>query len=132
MNEILRWVLISIGVAMVLALLALVWVYRRLQRLNIPPHASFMETMQRLPLSVAVGLDVLDLGFDVFAAPLTWWLLGRFNLYALRRVSTVEALIPGTQLIPTLTVCWFAARWLDPAMRGTEAHAPSKHTEIKH
>lgn len=126
MNEFVRWLLIILGVAVVLGILALVWLFYRLRRLRIPPNASFVETMQRVPLSVAVGLDLLDLGFDVFAAPLTWWLLGRFNLHALRRVATVEALIPGTQVIPTLTMCWFAARWFDPSMHHADPPQP-KH-----
>jgi hypothetical protein len=37
-------------------------------------------------------------------------ILDQLGLKALRGVSAVEALIPGTQLIPTMTLCWFGVR----------------------
>lgn len=117
MIEFLRVIGILMAVGAVLGLVGLALIYRRLKRLNIPPEASFRETLQRVPLSVVVVLDLLDLGFDVLATPLVWLVLGRFNLRALRRVSTIEAFIPGTQMIPTLTVCWFAVRFFDPQLR---------------
>jgi hypothetical protein len=121
MAEFLRVVAIIAGVAAVLGLIGVALIYRRLKRLNIPEQATFRETLQRVPFSVVLVLDLLDLGFDFLAAPLVWVLLGRFNLGALRRVSVVEALIPGTQFIPTLTASWLAVRWFDPAMRSFDA-----------
>jgi len=44
---------------------------------------------------------------------LVWFLLRRNNLHALRNVATVEALIPISGPIPTLTIAWIAARALN-------------------
>lgn len=121
MADILRVLAIIAGVAAVLGLIGVALIYRSLKRLNIPDGATFRETLQRVPFGVVLVLDLLDLGFDFLAAPLVWVLLGRFNLGALRRVSVVEALIPGTQFIPTLTASWLAVRWFDPAMRSIDA-----------
>ena len=82
----------------------------RLRKLNIPPNATFTQTLHYTPLMVVVAIDLLDLGLDVLAAPLSWAILDRLGLKALRGVASVEALIPGTQLIPTLTLCWFGVR----------------------
>lgn len=84
----------------------------KLRKLDIPKNASFSETLLHTPLMVVVGIDLLDLALDILAAPLSWVVLDRLGLKALRGVATVEALIPGTQLIPTLTLCWFGVRIL--------------------
>lgn len=86
--------------------------YRRLKSLNIPPDATFAETLQLTPLAVVIAIDLLDLGLDVLAAPLSWAILDRLGLKALRGVATVEALLPGTQFIPTMTLCWLGVRLL--------------------
>jgi hypothetical protein len=75
-----------------------------------------------VPLSLVVILDLLDFGLDVFATPITWVVLSRYRLNALRNVAAVEDLIPGTQIIPTMTLCWLAVRVLGlghPADPGT-------------
>jgi hypothetical protein len=61
---------------------------------------------------VVLLLDLLDLGLDIFSVPLTWPLLGRLGLAPLRGVAVLEGIIPGTQLIPTMTMAWLFARWL--------------------
>jgi hypothetical protein len=81
--------------------------------LDIPQDATFAETLFLTPLSIVIAIDLLDLALDVLAAPLSWAILDRLGLKALRGVAAVEALIPGTQFIPTLTLCWFGARLLD-------------------
>jgi len=96
--------------ALVLALIGLWLVSRWLKNLDIPKDAGFFSTLRRVPLLLVVSLDLLDLALDVFAAPVAWVFLGRYNLSALRPVTVLEALIPGTQLLPTLTVCWIVAR----------------------
>ncbi len=110
MGDVLRVIAIIIGIAAVGAVLAMAFLYYRLRRLNIPANASFSETLLRTPLSVVLALDLLDLGFDFLSAPISWWLLGRVHLEALRRVTVAEALIPGTQFIPTLTASWVVVR----------------------
>ena len=101
------------ALALCLATLLLVHVYRRLQRLDVPEDAGFFATLRLVPLALVVGLDLLDLGLDVFSAPIVWYLLRRLRLGALRDVATFEALIPFTGPIPTLTMAWFAARWFN-------------------
>jgi len=100
--------LLVIGVVLGGLLLALV--YRRLSRIQLPPNADFFTTVRAVPLGLVVALDLLDLGLDFLSAPIVWVILSRFKLQALRNVAAVEALIPFTQPIPTLTLAWFAAR----------------------
>ena len=90
----------------------LAWAFRVLSRirLRVPPNADFFTTVRAVPLSLVVGLDLLDLALDVFSAPIIWYILNRFGLQALRNVATIEALIPISGPIPTLTIAWFAAR----------------------
>lgn len=76
-------------------------------------EAGFADTLRRAPLRLCVGLDLLDLGLDVFAAPLAWLLLDRSGLKPLRGVAAVEAVIPFTQAIPLMTLCWLGVRLSD-------------------
>ncbi len=90
----------------------------KVRSINIPQDASFSETLLITPLAVVVAIDLLDLALDVLAAPLSWAVLDWLGLKALRGVAAVEALIPGTQLIPTLTLCWLGVRILGNRQRG--------------
>jgi len=102
-------------VALALAAIVLALAFRALRRLKVrvPTNADFFTTVRAVPLSLVVGLDLLDLGLDVFSAPIIWVILNRFGLQALRNVATVEALIPISGPIPTLTIAWLAARVLN-------------------
>ncbi len=108
------WKLLAVVavVALILAALVLAWAFRTLRRirLRVPQHADFFTTVRAVPLSLVVGLDLLDLALDVFSAPIIWLILNRFGLQALRNVATIEALIPISGPIPTLTLGWLAAR----------------------
>lgn len=117
-------VLALVALLAALVLLAVLW--RRLRHLRLPPGLGFWETLRRVPLGLVVTLDLLDLALDVFAAPVVWFLLGRLNLRALREVATVEALVPATGLLPTMTVCWLLARLglQDPPPGGGAGGAP--------
>ncbi len=99
-------------VAALLGLVGLLLLHRRLRRLRIPPNADFATTLRAVPVSLVVVLDLLDFGLDVFATPIVWLVLSRYKLQALRNVAAVEALVPFTQPIPTLTISWFAVRAL--------------------
>lgn len=114
--EDIRLIGISIFVLMLFAAavgaLMLIYAFYKVRHLNIPPDASFSETLLYTPFVVVLAIDLLDLGLDILAAPLSWAILDRMGLKALRGVAAAEALIPGTQLIPTLTLCWFGARLL--------------------
>jgi len=98
------------GISLFLALLLFVFIVRRLRHLNVPPGAGYGETLLYTPLSLVLFVDLLDWGLDILAAPIVWVVLDRLGLKALRNVSTVEALIPFTQFIPTLTVSWIWVR----------------------
>ncbi|HSM56121.1 MAG TPA: hypothetical protein VK879_08210 [Candidatus Sulfomarinibacteraceae bacterium] len=107
-------VAIWIGVCVTLALVFVLLIVHRLRRLNVPPGAGFGETLLYTPLLLVLAVDLLDLGLDVLAAPITWVLLDRIGLKALRNVSAVEALIPFTGPIPTLTAAWVWVRLFGP------------------
>lgn len=124
------------GILLAAVLLALAFLARgiaRVRRLRIPPDADFFTTVRAVPLSLVVGLDLLDLGLDVFSTPIIWWLLDRLRLQRLRDVAAVEALVPFTGPIPTLTLAWLAARVfqlgrpLDPDVIETEQRGPGRY-----
>lgn len=103
-------VLILIGLAG--AVLVGVWVLARVRRLRLPPDTDFMTALQQTPFSVVLLLDLLDFSLDIFGAPVAWGVLSYLGLQPLRGVTVVESLIPGTQLLPTMTVAWLVARWM--------------------
>ena len=122
-------------VALILAAIVLAVAFRALRkvRVRVPANADFFTTVRAVPLSLVIGLDLLDLGLDVFSAPIIWWILNRFGLQALRNVATVEALIPISAPIPTLTIAWLAARILnlgqphDPDLIETRQIGPDQY-----
>lgn len=113
LNDLLILFLVAAGVALLLALLGIVWLVLRVRRIGIPPGASLLTALRMTPLSVVIVLDLLDFALDIFAAPISWVLLGYLGLQPLRGVTTAESLIPGTQFLPVMTVAWLAARILD-------------------
>jgi hypothetical protein len=110
LRTVLEIVGVVILVALILAAIVLARVWRKLRRIRLPPDADFFTTARAVPLSLMVGLDLLDLGLDVLSTPVTWFLLDRAGLKALRNTAAFEALIPFTGPIPTMTLAWFAAR----------------------
>jgi hypothetical protein len=110
LSGILTVLLIAMAVSIVVACIGLVALARGIRRLRIPPDADFFTTMRYIPLLLAIMLDLLDFGLDIFSAPIMWIALDRMGLYNLRNKATIEALIPVTNMIPTFTACWFAAR----------------------
>ncbi|MGA9533523.1 MAG: hypothetical protein WBR18_12465 [Anaerolineales bacterium] len=99
-----------IALGLVLAAVVAAWVVIRVRRLRIPAGAGFWDALRLTPFSVVLLLDLLDFSLDIFGAPLAWAVLGYLGLRPLRAVTVVESLVPGTQLIPTMTVAWLAAR----------------------
>lgn len=120
---------VIMGISLLLALILFALVIRRLRRLNIPPGAGYGETLLYTPLALVLFIDLLDLSLDVLAAPIVWVVLDRLGLRALRNVSTVEALIPFTQFIPTLTASWIWVRLFGP---GTLPERRSEKDIIEH
>ena len=107
----LLWIM---GIALALALPLLAWVIWRVRRIALPAGADFFTALRHTPFVVVVLLDLLDLGLDFLSAPIAWVLLTRLGLAPLRGVTIIEELIPGTQIIPTMTLAWVAVRFLGP------------------
>ena len=97
-----------------ITLLFFTWVVWRVRRIQLPPDADFLTAIRATPLSVVILLDLLDFTFDILSIPFAWVLLGYLGLQPLRAVTIVEAAIPGTQLLPTLTIAWIIARLVNP------------------
>jgi len=102
----------AMAIGFILSILLLLVVIRQAKKINVPEGAGFAETLLYTPFLVVVLIDLLDFALDFLAAPLAWVILDRLGLKALRGVSTVEALIPLTQAVPTMTLCWIGARLL--------------------
>ncbi|HEY53001.1 MAG TPA: hypothetical protein G4N94_06055 [Caldilineae bacterium] len=100
------------------------WAWRSLKRINLPEHLSFVEALHLTPLPIVILLDLLDLVFDIFAAPITWVLLGKIGLNPLRAITAAEAVIPGTQFIPTMTLAWVGVRVLGSARIASASQRP--------
>jgi hypothetical protein len=119
--------------ALALAAAVLAVAVRKLRRIRVPPDADFFTTVRAVPLSLVVGLDLLDLGLDFLSTPITWLILDRANLRALRNTASIEALLPFTGPIPTLTLAWLAARAFglgqayDPDVIETERVGPNQY-----
>jgi len=125
LNNLLVIVLALLGVSIVVGVLGLLALTRRIRRLRIPPDADFFSTLRAVPLSLVVLLDLLDFGLDIFSAPIIWVVLSRMGLPNLRNKATIEALIPITNVLPTFTLCWIAARLLnlgEPLPRAAYGH----------
>ena len=97
-------------VALVAALVLGLVLWRRLRKLDVRPGSGFWDTLRQVPLGLVVLLDLLDLSLDVLSTPIVWWILGRLDLRSLREVASVEALIPFTGPVPTMSICWALAR----------------------
>jgi hypothetical protein len=106
------YLLAGMAVSLLLSLPLLWVVVRKIRYINVPPDAGFAETLLLTPFLVVVLIDLLDFALDFLAAPIAWVILDRLGLKALRGVSAVEAAIPLTQGIPTMTLCWVGARLL--------------------
>jgi len=102
--------LAGIGLALALALLA--WVLWRVRKIQLLVGADALTALRKTPLAVVVLLDLLDFSLDIFSAPVSWTILGYLGLSPLRGVTVIEGLIPGTQLLPTMTAAWLIARLL--------------------
>ena len=106
--------LIVAAAGLALCLLLFGWIVWRVRRIQLPPGADALTTLRATPLIVVILLDLLDFSLDFLAAPFAWVILNYLGLKALRGVTVVESLIPGTQFLPTMTVAWIVARLSRP------------------
>lgn len=106
-----------IGVGLAFSIVLFGWVIWRVRRIQLPPDAGFLEALRATPFAVVLLLDLLDLSLDIFSAPFAWALLSYLGLKPLRAVTVFESLIPGTQVIPTMTLAWLIARFSNPGAR---------------
>jgi hypothetical protein len=132
-GAVLKFLAVIAVAAVILSALVLAWAFRALRRVRVPPDADFFTAVRAVPLSLMVGLDLLDLGLDFLSTPLIWIILNRYGLQSLRNVASIEALLPFTGPIPTLTIAWFAARALnlgkpyDPNLIETHRTGPDRY-----
>ncbi len=98
--------------ALVMGFFLLGIVVWQVRKIDVPSGAGFGETLLYTPFLVVVMIDLLDFALDFLAAPISWFILDRLGLKALRGVATVEALLPFTQLIPVMTLSWIGVRLL--------------------
>ncbi len=111
---------------------------QQVRDLNIPPDADFFEVMQVIPITIPIALDLLDGALDVFSAPISWMILEMMGLGSLKMITLVESLIPGTQLIPTLTIAWVIGRYfvkdrqspIRDAMRQVQGATQGRYPEL--
>jgi hypothetical protein len=99
-----------IGAGMIISLLLVIWVIRRIHRIRLPQNADFLTALRATPFIVVLVLDLLDFSLDFLSAPISWFLLRRLGLGPLQGATLIEGLIPGTQMIPTMTLAWVIAR----------------------
>jgi len=127
------------GVGLAGAVVLLVLAFQQIKDVDVPEDADFFETLQLIPITVPLALDFLDLAFDVFSAPISWVVLEMLGLRALQMVTVFESLVPGTQLIPTLTICWFVAKGMKhkdkdtpfrAALRGYQAQTKGQYGSL--
>ncbi|NTW01531.1 MAG: hypothetical protein HGA19_09500 [Oscillochloris sp.] len=112
-GQVLFWLLMAMGTALLIALVGLALIAKQIRNLRVPLDAGFFTTMRYVPLTLVVLLDLLDFGLDILAAPFSWIILDRLGLRGLRNKAAIEALIPFTQPIPTFTLSWVATRLLN-------------------
>jgi hypothetical protein len=125
-------ILTALGATMLLssaaALVLLGWLLWRVRRIHLPADADFVTALQATPLTVVVFLDLLDFGMDFLSVPIAWVVLGRLGLSPLRGVTIVEEIIPGTQILPTLTLAWLAVRLLGGSRARQRGWFPARTT----
>lgn len=116
-------IVLCIGSALLAAVVLFIVAARQIRNLDIPEDADFFETLQHVPITIPLALDALDMAFDFFAAPISWIILELLGLRALQMITVFEGLIPGTQLIPTMTLAWGVSRIMGDKRRSPARRA---------
>ena len=116
-------ILSIVGAGLVLSLALLGVVVWRVRKIRLPENADWITTMRMTPFVVVLLLDLLDFSLDIFSVGITWPLLGYLGLKPLRNITVLEGIIPGTQLIPTLTLTWLLARLIPNEVNRYSEHS---------
>jgi hypothetical protein len=96
MSNILTIILALMGACIFIGIIGLVMLARSIRRLHIPADTDFFTTMRHIPLALAVLLDLLDFGLDIFSAPILWIALDRMGLPSLRNKATCPPITTTT------------------------------------
>ncbi len=129
-----QWLLVILsllGAGLVLSIALLGVVVWRVRKIRLPEDADWITTMRMTPIVVVLLLDLLDFSLDIFSIGITWPLLGYLGLKPLRNITVLEGVVPGTQLIPTLTLTWLLARFF-PNESGHETGSTIDSYFIEH
>lgn len=118
--------LVLMIIGLIIAIIFLIWVISRVRRIDLPPDADFLTALRLTPLSVVILLDLLDFSLDFLSAPFAWVILSYLGLAPLRGVTVLESLIPGTQVLPTMTTAWLLARLTNPARGQQQVPTPAQ------
>jgi len=102
-----------LGTGILLSIILIIFIVWRIRKIEIPSDADFFEALRYTPLIIVITLDVLDFAIDFLSAPIGFTLLTFLGLNPLRGVAAIEAVIPGTQLIPLMTLAWIFVRVAD-------------------
>jgi hypothetical protein len=125
-GEVPQWLIVIlslVGSGLLLSLALLGVVVWRVRKIRLPENADWITTMRMTPLVVVLLLDLLDFSLDIFSVGITWPLLGYLGLKPLRNITVLEGIIPGTQLIPTLTLTWLLARLIPNSTNRYSEHS---------
>ena len=116
-QQLFLYLLVFAGIWLLLATILGIWIWRSVTRLRLPDDVTFIEAMRLTPFRVVLFLDLLDFGLDFFSAPISWMMLSRLGLSKLRGATILEAFIPGTQAIPTMSLAWIFVRLFGPKLK---------------
>lgn len=108
--DIIILVAMVMGISLIISIVGLTMIMRRIQTIDIPHTTDFFTTLHHVPLSLVILLDLLDFSLDMFAAPISWVILNRMGLQNLRNAATIQAIVPGSSMLPMLTISWVLAR----------------------
>lgn len=103
--------LLTTYLALVVALLGLwLWVVvRMVRRVTVRLDDDGLLALRSVSVALPLVVDAVDLGLDLFGAPLAWLIADRSALKPLRGTSLLESLVPGTQILPLMTLGWWWA-----------------------
>lgn len=98
-----------IGLVLVLVALWFWLVVRMVRRITVRLSDTDLLALRSVSVLIPLSIDAVDFGLDFVGAPLAWFIANQTALKPLRGASFFEGLVPGTQLIPSMTLGWYWA-----------------------